>query len=57
LIVGVDQQKELNLLLEAALLEYVEKYGMTERARQLLTSPSFLEVPQNARTSKHSAEN
>lgn len=34
----MDQKQQLILNLEAALLEYVERYGLTERARILLTS-------------------
>lgn len=35
---SVGQEEQLIIRLEAALLEYVERYGLTEQARILLTS-------------------
>lgn len=40
---SVGQEEQLIIRLEAALLEYVERYGLTEQARILLTSaPVYL---------------
>jgi hypothetical protein len=44
---SVGQQEQLIIRLEAALLEYVERYGLTEQARILLTSAPVYYVSQS----------
>jgi hypothetical protein len=44
---SLDQQKQLMIRLEAALLDYVERYGLTEQARTLLTSAPVYYVSQS----------
>lgn len=45
---SIDQHCQLILRLEAALLEYVERYGLTEQARMVLTSASAYDVSKSA---------
>jgi hypothetical protein len=45
---SIDQHCQLILRLEAALLEYVEKYGLTEQARMVLTSAPAYDVSKSA---------
>ncbi|ARU00189.1 hypothetical protein [Yoonia vestfoldensis] len=45
---SIDQHCQLILRLEAALLEYVEKYGLTEQARTLLTAAPAYDVFKSA---------
>ena len=44
---SLDQQEQLIIRLEAALLDYVERYGSTEQARTLLTSEPVSNVSQS----------
>jgi hypothetical protein len=56
---SMDEKEQLILSLEAALLEYIEKYGLTEQARVLLTPVPVNDVFESAtsRSTKRSEPN